>query len=177
MCKTLWCAALVGAGIIGAAGLHAAAQPGADGEPGLLARLHGHHAAMFTRLHAEANITDEQKTAIHQVFRERSAEIEAAMRPVLEARRTLHQAILADQADEAAIRDAGAALGRAIADAGVALVPIKQQIIERARLTPEQVQKFRDMHAQMDGQMDGQTDGSIHDLFREFHGQQEHEPR
>jgi len=166
MCRILWCATLLGASVLaGVAALHASSQP--DG-PGLAspAGLHGlldlhrsHQApcdlaaaihAHMTRLHDELNLTDAQQEAVHELFRARHSEIAAAVRPVVEAKRTLINAIHADAPDEAAIRAAGESVGRTVSDASVVLARFKTDVLRTVELTPEQTRKLAELRANFD---------------------------
>ncbi len=159
MRKSLWCVPFVVSGLMaGAAVLHASAQPGEHG--------HGHHGvhglkgghcdlaaalhAHLSQLHAELNLTDAQRDAVHDAFRTRHADIAAAVRPVLQAKRTLLNSVHADAPDEATIRANGATLGGAIGDAAVVLAQVKTEILRAAALTPEQNRKLGEIKAKLD---------------------------
>jgi Spy/CpxP family protein refolding chaperone len=69
---------------------------------------------------------------------------------VLQAKRTLINAVHADAPDEVAIRAAADALGRSIGDAAVVLVRVKTEILQAAALTPEQTRKVGELMTSVD---------------------------
>jgi Spy/CpxP family protein refolding chaperone len=163
MRKSLWCVPFVVSGFVaGAAALHASGQPEGAGGHG----HHGHHGvhglhggqcdlaaalhAHLAQLHADLNLTDEQRDAVHATFVNRHADIAAAVRPVLQAKRTLINAVHADAPDEAAIRAAGDTLGRAIGDAAVVFAHVKNEVFQAAAWTPEQTRKLGEMKTKLD---------------------------
>jgi Spy/CpxP family protein refolding chaperone len=149
---------LLAAGLIGsAAALHAVGQPPHPHGPGhvppagsLFQHLHGH----FHEHLAALELTETQREAVHEVLQARRAEIVGAIRPVLEAKRTLHNAVLADRPDDAAIRAAGTTLGTSIGNAAVTVAKIKIEIVEKAKLTQEQKQKIAEFKAKHEASVD-----------------------
>jgi Spy/CpxP family protein refolding chaperone len=161
MRKFLLCASFVATGAVaGAAALHASGQPGGHTPPCGLHGLHGSHGpcelaahfhAHLQQLHAELNLTDEQREAVHEVFRARRGELAAAVRPLLQAQRTIMNAVHADATDEAAIRTAADSLGRSAGDAAVLIARVKAEVLEAAALTPEQARTLGEIRAKIDG--------------------------
>jgi Spy/CpxP family protein refolding chaperone len=157
MHKKFWLAIVLGAGLAGGAVLHAATQPGGSGHgriAGFFARLHEAHGGGWEQLHADLNLTPEQVEAIHQVLMSHHADIAAALQPVVDAKRALHNAVIADKADDAAIRTAGAALGKSIGDAAVVFAGIKAELVQKAKPTAEQKAKIVEAHAKTEKAID-----------------------
>lgn len=88
-------------------------------------------------LHRDLDVTDEQRAEIRGIVRDHRDELRPAMRGVLEHKRALRNAVLADRPDEAAIRAEADALGDAIGDAAVAISKVTGEA--RVVLTPEQL--------------------------------------
>ncbi|MCP4594027.1 MAG: periplasmic heavy metal sensor [bacterium] len=96
-------------------------------------------------LFGELNLTDEQKEQIHAVLESDKQAIVAVVRPLVDKHRTLHEAVLADQTDEQAIRAAATELGAAIGDVAVLAASIKERI--HPLLTEDQIKAMQDFHA------------------------------
>jgi Spy/CpxP family protein refolding chaperone len=172
MRKTFWCAALLGTGLVaGAMALHAV-PPHGSGHVPPFAHGHGHMPpddcpfggngpcgalGGMTMMHQalEAlDLSDAQREAVHETFIARRADIAAALKPVIEAKRTLHNAVLADNPNDAAIRNAATALGASVGDAAVTFADIRVEMFENAQLTPAQVQKFAEFRVRADAAID-----------------------
>ncbi|MGN6370645.1 MAG: Spy/CpxP family protein refolding chaperone [Phycisphaerae bacterium] len=106
----------------------------------------------LTTLRAELDLTDAQKQQLRQIVQSHKSEIIAAMKPVIEKRRALHDAILAETTDEKAIRAAADDLGHSLGDLSVLAARIKQEAA--AVLTPDQKQKLADFRQQMEKSVD-----------------------
>jgi Spy/CpxP family protein refolding chaperone len=104
-------------------------------------------------LASELNLTDEQRTGIREIVLARRAEIAAVAKPVVERRRALREAVLADEPNPRKIRRAAEDLGDAVADAAVLAAKIKGEIAEV--LSPEQVKSIREHLADKDAAVDG----------------------
>jgi Spy/CpxP family protein refolding chaperone len=171
MRKTFWCAALLGTGLVAAVAI-SAAPPHGPGHVPPTGRVHGpghvppadcplgghgpcggFMAMMHQALH-ELNLTDAQREAVHETLIARRTDIESAVKPVIEAKRALHNAVLADDPDDAAIRTAAATLGTSIGDAAITFSNIRVEVFENARLTPEQMQKFAEFRSSADAKID-----------------------
>ena len=109
-------------------------------------RGHGDFAPrVFSRIARALDLSDDQKTAIKAVLKTHAAEIEAQMKSSSTARRALHQAVLAQPSDEAAIRAAAEQLGRVQGDGAVLFAKIRTEI--QPLLTEGQrakIQQFRE---------------------------------
>ncbi len=137
--------ALVGGGIaalaVGAllAGrLSAGALPGGRGQGDFAPRV-------FARIARALELSDDQKTRIKAVLKTHAAEIETQMRSSSAARRALHQAVLTQPSDEAAIRAAAQQLGQVQGDGAVLFAKIRTEI--QPILTEAQrakIQQFRE---------------------------------
>lgn len=167
MRKMIWGSSILLFGVVsGAAALHAAGRPdnagvtshggvhqlmrhlhGSGDEPcDLIAAIHAH----FEQVHTVLELTDAQKEAIHTSFRDRRTEFVNAVRPVVEAKRALINAVHADTTDEAAVRAAGEQVGRSLGEAAVVIARIKTDVLRSASLTPEQSRKLSEMRDRMD---------------------------
>ncbi len=174
MRKTFWCVTLVVSGVVaGGAVLHASAQPGGHGHtpPAGVHGLHRPHgpqdghcelAAAFhahmAQLHAELNLTDAQHDAVHAALRARHIDLAAAIRPVLQAKRTLINAVHADTPDEAAIRAAGESLGRSVGEAAVVISRVKAEVLQVAALSLEQSRTLDAIKARIDASVEHMLD-------------------
>jgi Spy/CpxP family protein refolding chaperone len=107
------------------------------------------HQALFA-----LDLSDAQREAVHETLIARRADIAAAVKPVIEAKRALHNAVLADDPDDAAIRNAADALGTLIGNAAVTFADIRVEVFENAQLTPEQMQRFAEFKADADASID-----------------------
>jgi Spy/CpxP family protein refolding chaperone len=162
MRKTLWSVALL-TGLLsgGVAVVNAVAQPGEHGHGPigeLMARMHQAHAGRHAALHAELNLTEEQRTALHETLKAHHADIAAVLRPVIAAKHSLHAAVLADTPDDAAIRDAAGNLGESLGDAAVVIAKIKVELLRNAQFTPEQIKKLEEFKTGADAEIDAFLD-------------------
>ncbi|MBA3273163.1 MAG: periplasmic heavy metal sensor [Chthoniobacterales bacterium] len=159
MRKSLWCVTFLGIGLLaGAAALRAAPAGAGDGGAGngqgLIARIMRAQMGRMMTLRAELNLTDEQRDAVKQTLQSRKSEIVTAVKPVVAARRTLRDAVLAEKPDDATIRQAADALGKSIGDAAVTLAKVKVELAEKAQLSEQQMQKIADFRADSDASID-----------------------
>jgi Spy/CpxP family protein refolding chaperone len=133
-------AALAAAGLL-AGRLSAGAMPG---------REHRNFALrMFRHISSALELSDDQKTRIKEILKAHSAEIEAQIRSSGAARRALHQAVLAEPADEAAIRAAAANLGSVQGDGALLFAKIRSEI--DPLLTDPQRVKLRQLRERASG--------------------------
>lgn len=117
-------------------------QMGPSGPP------HGPRAAhMFDHVARELDLSDAQRLQIRGVLKAHADEILADVKAGMEARRALHDAVIAEPTDEAEIRRLAAAGGQAHADGALLFAKIRSEIWPI--LTPEQQQKFVTFHARM----------------------------
>ena len=103
-------------------------------------------------LRSDLDLSDEQRDDIRQILLSHKQEIATVMKPVVEKRRALRDATLADHPDEHAIRAAANELGQAIGDAAVVGAKIKGEVHQV--LTPEQLQKVDTFRGQFDAAVD-----------------------
>lgn len=98
------------------------------------------------------DLTDEQNDKIHAIMDASHDTAEAARKAIEEASMVLHRAIV-DGNDEATIRSAAAAMGKAIGDEAV----LKAQTLTDIKkvLTNEQQEKLKEMLAKKPGRPDG----------------------
>jgi Spy/CpxP family protein refolding chaperone len=94
-------------------------------------------------LSEELGLTDDQRAALKNLFKEHRKDIQPLAKMVMDRRRVLMELVLAGNPDSAAIRTASADLGNAIADAAVGASSLVQKA--QAILTPEQLTRFREM--------------------------------
>jgi Spy/CpxP family protein refolding chaperone len=131
--------------------------PGGPGGPGMhrpmgpLARLMLAHRGRLMTLHAELNLTDEQRTAIRDTILSHKSELATAVKPAIEAQRALRDAVLAEKTDDGS---AAQNLGAKVGDAAATIAKVKADVIAKANLTPEQQKKVKDFIAASDASVD-----------------------
>ena len=91
----------------------------------------------------ELGITGDQRVALKKLFKEHHKDIQPPAKSMIIKGRALRELILAETPDPAAIRQASAELGNAIADAAVRASVLAKEA--RSILTPEQVEQFKEM--------------------------------
>ena len=101
------------------------------------------------------SLSDSQKSEIKSVLRSRAEEIKAQMQAAASARRALHDAVMAQPLDEAAIRVCAEELGRVHADGAVLFARLLTQI--EPILTEEQRGKIQRFHDRMRSRGDSAT--------------------
>jgi len=147
--------------VVVAAAFELRADSPADGVPGggfgkwretPLGRLISGHLGRALVLRSEMEVSAEQREKIHAIMKSHRQEAAQAIRPVVEQRRKLRELVTAEKPDEAAIRAAGDALGKAIGDAAVKLSQIAGEL--RGVLTPEQIEKLEKFHDANEGAVD-----------------------
>ena len=133
-----------------------AAGVGALAVSGLLAgRLmaqmgpHGPHDAgmaprMFARISRRLDLTEDQQARIRAVLKTHAAEIEAQVQAGMDARRSLHEAVMAQPTDETAIRSLGAQVGSAHAEGALLFAKIRAEVWPV--LTADQREKLQSFH-------------------------------
>jgi periplasmic protein CpxP/Spy len=100
---------------------------------------------LFGRIASALDLTDDQKSQIKAILKTHASEIETQMTASAAARRAVHEAVLAQPVDEAAIRAAAQRLGEIHADGAVLFAKIRTEV--QPLLTEEQrakIQKFRE---------------------------------
>lgn len=136
-----------GIGVLAVSGLFAGRLLGRQMGPG---GSHGgppNPARMFEHISKELDLTDAQQAQIRGILKSHADEIVAHVQAGMDARRALHDAVLAQTSDEAALRRLGAQSGTVHADGAVLFARIRSEIWPI--LTPEQQQKFAAFHARM----------------------------
>ena len=101
------------------------------------------HMYRMNLLFDELGITGDQRLAFKKLFKEHRKDIQPLAESVMAKGRALRELILAEAPDQGAIRQASADLGNAIADAAVQASALAKEA--RAILTPEQVERFKEM--------------------------------
>jgi len=114
----------------------------------MIAQLHQSQFEQFAKLHEELNLSDAQKETVHETLKAHHGELAVAVKPVVIAKLALCDAVFAENVDEAAIRAAADALGKALGSAAVTVAGIKTEVHHKVDLTPEQLQKIADFKAQ-----------------------------
>ena len=100
---------------------------------------------LFGRIARALDLSDDQKARIKTLLKAHATEIETQMKASATARRAVHDAVLAQPVDEAAIRAAALQLGQVHADGAVLFAKIRLEI--QPILTDEQrgkIQSFRE---------------------------------
>jgi Spy/CpxP family protein refolding chaperone len=89
------------------------------GEGGLLRNFFRDRMGSLIKLSQDVDLTQEQREKIHQIVMEHRSEIAGVAQPIVEKRRVLRDAVLADKPSDEAIRSAANDLGKAIGEAAV----------------------------------------------------------
>jgi Spy/CpxP family protein refolding chaperone len=97
-------------------------------------------------------VTAEQREKFRDMLAEHRTEIVGVAKPVVEKRRALRDAVLADHPDESAIRSAANDLGKAIGDAAVLAAKVKPEVSKV--LTSEQRDKIKQFRTKNDKAVD-----------------------
>jgi Spy/CpxP family protein refolding chaperone len=107
---------------------------------------------LFAARLAELGVTDAQKEQIHAILRQHLPEVEPLVKQFVTERRALRGLVHADQPDEKAIHAQVSKAARIGADLAVARAHTAQEI--KPVLTPEQVEKLKDMRDDADERID-----------------------
>ncbi len=120
----------------------------------------------FKKMATELGLTTQQQETIKGIFAKNRPTTEPLMKQLKSEQRALRTLVQADTIDEAAIRAEAAKLGTLHADMAVRHAKLAQEI--RAILTPEQIQKFKEIQARRDSQKDtARTHGGKRHLKQE----------
>jgi Spy/CpxP family protein refolding chaperone len=92
-------------------------------------------------LRADLGVTEEQREEIRGIIEQQKGVMGPAVRAIIDSRRALGEAVIADPPDEAAIRAAAEQLGNAVAEAAVELSYVVPQV--REVLTDDQIETLR----------------------------------
>jgi Spy/CpxP family protein refolding chaperone len=103
-----------------------------------LAQLIRGNIGRLITLHAELDVTDEQRMEIKGIIEKHRPDIQPVAKTIVEKKRVLHDAVLAEKPDEDEIRKAGNNLGKAIGDVAVLASEIAKEI--RPVFTEEQIE-------------------------------------
>jgi Spy/CpxP family protein refolding chaperone len=114
-------------------------------------QLGGHSGGMaphlFRHMSRQLELTEGQESQIRGILKSHADEIEAHVKSAIEARRALHDAILVQPTDEAAIRQRAAAMGDVHEDGAMLFAKIRAEVWPL--LTAEQQQKVATLHTRM----------------------------
>ena len=133
------------AGVIGAGALAYKAQ--AEPTEGRF------HRGFFAGKFAELGVTKDQKTQIRAILQKHLPAVQPKMQEFAADRRELQKLIHAEKVDEAAIRAQVDKIAKVGADLAVERAHIAQEI--RPLLTPEQIEKLKDMKVEAEARADG----------------------
>jgi Spy/CpxP family protein refolding chaperone len=103
-------------------------------------------------LKSKMDVTDEQREKIVAIVKGHRQDIAVVAKPIVDKRRVLRDAVLADTPDEKAVRAAAADLGKAIGEAAVLAAKIKGEA--GPVLTPDQHKALADFRAESDAAVD-----------------------
>lgn len=151
------CAALIGFSVLAGGAALAGKGEAAAGQRLMdtrLGKLVMGRAGRAATLRSELNLTDTQRDAIKGVIQSHKKEIAKVAKPVMEKKRALRDAVLAETPDESAIRKASSDLGTSLGDAAIELARVKAEIKAKANLSPEQLKKISQFRADNDLAMD-----------------------
>ena len=101
------------------------------------------HMYRMNMLFDELGITGVQRVALKKLFKDHRKDIQPLAEGVMIKGRALRQLILTGTPDQAAIRQASAELGNAIADAAIQASALAKEA--RSILPPEQIEQFKEM--------------------------------
>jgi len=107
----------------------------------------------FGRRLAQLGLTDQQRVQVKAIWRSYQPTLGPLVKEVVTERRALRDAIRAQTIDETAIRAEAAKVASLEADLAVQRAHVAHDI--RAVLTPEQIQKLKDMQMDADARFDG----------------------
>jgi Spy/CpxP family protein refolding chaperone len=107
-------------------------------------------------LKQEVDLSKTQRLQLWSIFEQNREEIVGAARAVIDKRRALHNATLAEQPDEKAIRTAAAELGKVIGDAAVLRGKLTKHV--RGVLTDDQQAAVKKFRAETQGAVDALLD-------------------
>jgi Spy/CpxP family protein refolding chaperone len=141
--------ALIGAGLVAAltvGGFFAFLAHADTNEVGI-------DSGRFGRRLAQLGLTDQQKVQVKTILRSYQPTLGPLVKEVVTERRALRDTIRAQTIDETAIRAEAAKVASLEADLAVQRAHVADDI--RAVLTPEQIQKLKNMQIDADARFDG----------------------
>jgi protein CpxP len=101
---------------------------------------------------AEVGVTDAQKEQIHAILREFHPSMQPLVKQYVQERRALRNTIHATPVNEPAIRAQAARVAQLQADLAVKRAYVSEKL--RTVLTPEQLEKFKELEAKFDAKAD-----------------------
>ena len=104
------------------------------------------------RILAQLGVTGEQKAEVKGILRKYQPTVEPMVRQLVDARRALRGTIRAETIDESAIRAQAARVASLEADLAVQRAHIAHDV--RATLTPDQIEKLKELQANRDARVD-----------------------
>ena len=107
----------------------------------------------FARKLAQLGVSQDQRAQIKEILRQYQPTVEPMIRQVVTERRALRDTIRAETIDESAIRAQAVKLASLETDLAVQRAHVAHDI--RVVLTPEQLQKLKDMQVDVDARVDG----------------------
>ena len=113
----------------------------------------GEGRAFFAERLAELGVTSAQKAQVKAILRQHQPTVEPMIHQFVAERRKLRDTIRADAIDEKAIRAQAAKVAGIEADLAVQRAQIVHEI--KPVLTPEQIEKLKDMQVDVDERIDG----------------------
>ncbi|HSS45315.1 MAG TPA: Spy/CpxP family protein refolding chaperone [Thermoanaerobaculia bacterium] len=102
---------------------------------------------MFRHVARELDLSESQQAQIREILKTHADEIEARVQACMDARRALHQAVMAQPMDETSIRNLAQQVGTVHADGAVLCAKIRAEIWPI--LTPDQQQRLASFHGRM----------------------------
>ena len=146
--KILLCAAAIGlSGFVGIAWAVSANDP---------LRPHPFRHFLLGKI-AELGVTDSQKQQIHAILRESRPALRPLVAQYVQERRALRKTIHAAPVNEPAIRAQAARVAQVEADLDVKRAHVSERI--RAALTPQQIEKLKELGANWDARVDSALQG------------------
>ena len=106
----------------------------------------------FAERLAQLGVTDQQKADVKAILRKYQPTVGPVVRELVDARRALRNTIRAETIDEPAIRAQAAKVASLETDLAVQRAHVSHDI--RAVLTPEQIEKLKEMQANRDARVD-----------------------
>lgn len=122
------------------------------GEGGMFRNFVRGRIGELLKLSSDVDLSQEQKEQIRTVLTNHRSEIIGVAQPIVEKRRALRDAVLADEPNDATIRSAANDLGKAIGEAAVLAAKVKPEVGKV--LTPEQQAKIKDFRKANDKAVD-----------------------
>lgn len=111
---------------------------------------------MFRHLAKQLDLSADQQSQIRGILKNHADEISANVRAGMDARRALHQAVLAQPVDEQAIRSLAMQAGQAHGEAAILYAKIRGEVWPL--LTAEQRDKMTQLHGRMKDRGDAALD-------------------